>query len=140
MSRNQCLLRHGQASVWVGISGDQLLGPAVLPNRLSGVVYHRILVNDLLVLLEHVPLHQQHMWLMHDGAPPNFLHIVRQHLNQTLVEQWTGSGGQVNWPDRSPDLNPLDFWLWGHLKTLVYSALINDLITAMSRECVRRFE
>jgi hypothetical protein len=24
-------------------------------------------------------------------------------------------------------LNPLDFWLWGHLKTLVYSALINDL-------------
>lgn len=25
------------------------------------------------------------------------------------------------------DLNPLDFWQWGRLKTLVYSTLINDL-------------
>ncbi|EFN72370.1 hypothetical protein EAG_16088, partial [Camponotus floridanus] len=25
---------------------------------------------------------------------------------------------------RSSDLNPLDFYLWGHLKTIVYSAPI----------------
>jgi hypothetical protein len=27
-------------SVWVGILGDQLLGPVVLPNRLTGSVCH----------------------------------------------------------------------------------------------------
>jgi hypothetical protein len=44
--------------VWVGIIDDQLLGPVVLPNRLTGAVYHSFLVNDLPVLFEHVPLHQ----------------------------------------------------------------------------------
>jgi hypothetical protein len=38
-----------------------------------------------------------------------------------------GRGGPVNWPARSPDLNLLDFWLWGHLKPLVYSDTIYDL-------------
>ena len=25
------------------------------------------------------------------------------------------------WPPRSPDLTPLDFFLWGHVKTIVYA-------------------
>jgi hypothetical protein len=49
------------------------------------------------------------MWFMHDGAPPHFLGIVREHLNLTFAEQWIGRGGPVNRPARSPDLNPLDF-------------------------------
>jgi hypothetical protein len=55
-------------NVWLGI------GLAVLPNRLSGAVYHRFLVNDLLLLLEHVPPlhHRQHMWFMLVWAPPYF--------------------------------------------------------------------
>jgi hypothetical protein len=120
-------------NVWVDIIGDQLLGPVVLPNRQTGAMYHRFLVNDLPVLLEHVLLHQQHMWFMHDGAPPHFISTVTQHLNQTFGKQWIRHGGPVNWPARSPDLNPLDFWLWGHLKTLVYSALFSDLEVLQQR-------
>ena len=29
-----------------------------------------------------------------------------------------------SWPARSPDLNPLDFHLWGHLKSIVYATSI----------------
>jgi hypothetical protein len=95
------------------------------------------LVNDLPVLLEHVPLHQrrQHMWFKHDGAPPHFLRIARQDLNQTFGGQWTGRGGPVNWPAWSADLNPLHFWLWGHLKTLVYSAPITELKQRVENAC-----
>jgi hypothetical protein len=129
MSRNQRLLRYRLVNVWVGIFGDQLL-----PNRLTGVVYHHFLVNYLAVLLEHMPLHQrQHMWFMHDGAPPQFLRTVRQHLSQTFGEQWIRRRGPVNWPARSPDLNPLDFWPYGHLNTSVYSALINDFKVLQQR-------
>jgi hypothetical protein len=32
----------------------------------------------------------------------------------------------VSWPPRSPDLTPLDFYLWGHLKTVVYATPVND--------------
>jgi hypothetical protein len=128
----------GEFLIWlvtgVGILGLHLLGPVVLPNRLTGAVYHLLLVNDLPVLLEHVPLHQrQHTGFMHYGAPPHFLRIVGQHLNQTFGEQWIGRWGPVNWSARSPDLNPLDFWLWGHLNTLVYSAPISDLVVLQQR-------
>ena len=32
-----------------------------------------------------------------------------------------GRGGPIPWPARSPDLTPLDFWLWGYLKGIVYA-------------------
>ena len=73
------------------------------------------------------------MWFMHDGGPPHFLHIVRRHLTQAFNEQWIGQEGPVVWPARSLDLNPLDFWLWGHLKTLVYSTPVNDINTLQDR-------
>jgi hypothetical protein len=110
----------------VGILDDQLLGPVVLPNRLSGAVYHHFLVNDLAVLLELVPLHQRHVVHTY-GELSHILHIVRQHLNQTFSEQWIGHRGSVILPSRSSELNPLDFWLWKHLKTLVYLAPMSDL-------------
>ena len=31
----------------------------------------------------------------------------------------SGRGGPLEWPARSPDLTPMDFWLWGYLKEKV---------------------
>ena len=31
---------------------------------------------------------------------------------------WLGSRGPIEWPSRSPDSTPCDFFLWGHLNTL----------------------
>ncbi|GBN20883.1 hypothetical protein AVEN_5412-1 [Araneus ventricosus] len=36
-----------------------------------------------------------------------------------MPARWVGRGGPVAWPPRSPDLNPLDFFFWGHMKSLV---------------------
>ena len=33
---------------------------------------------------------------------------------------------QVAWSARFPDLNPLDFHLWGHLKSIVYATSIES--------------
>jgi hypothetical protein len=32
---------------------------------------------------------------------------------------------RATWPPRSPDLNPLDFYLWGYLETLAYAAPVD---------------
>jgi hypothetical protein len=53
---------------------------------------------------------------MHDGAPGHFSRAVRYVLNNTHHDRWIGRGGSTAWPPRSADLNPLDFWVWGHLK------------------------
>uniref|UniRef100_A0A1Y1MEB7 Tc1-like transposase DDE domain-containing protein n=1 Tax=Photinus pyralis TaxID=7054 RepID=A0A1Y1MEB7_PHOPY len=63
---------------------------------------------------------------------------VREFLDEKFPGQWIGRRGPIEWPARSPDLTPLDFFLWGHLKSVVYKtepASINDLRYRIVREC-----
>lgn len=55
---------------------------------------------------------------------------MRAYLDSEFGDKWIGRGGPVNWPARSPDLTPLDFYLWAELKRLVYTEearSVNDL-------------
>ena len=100
--------------------------PAVLPNRLTGRAYVDFLQNELPLLLEEVPLVKRMcMVFQHDGAPAHYSRLVTHHLNLTFPEQWIGRGGHVQWPPTSPDLTPLDFCLWGWMKSEVYKEEVN---------------
>jgi hypothetical protein len=66
------------------------------------------------------------MWYMHDGAAGHFSLAVRDVLSNTYHDIWIGRGGPTAWPPRSQDLNPLDLYLWGHLKSLVYTAPVDN--------------
>ncbi|KAJ8882509.1 hypothetical protein PR048_014320 [Dryococelus australis] len=95
---------------------------------------HDFIVNEFPVLLEDVPcLQRLEMWFMHDGAPAHFLRNVREHLAQAFNGRWIGRGGPVTWLSRSPGLNSLDLWLWGHLKSLMYATLMNDVQALQER-------
>jgi hypothetical protein len=61
----------------------------------------------------------QDIWFQHDGAPSHFGTNVRQYYDATFLARWIGRRGAIEWP-RSPDLTPLDFFLWGYLKSKVY--------------------
>ena len=54
-----------------------------------------------------------------DGAPAHFSRQVRQFLNAHFPGRWIGRGGPIAWPARSPDLNVLDFFIWGFVKSLI---------------------
>ena len=57
-----------------------------------------------------------------DGAPPHCSGEAMQWLKETFGEDSLISRNSgFNWPPYSPDLNPLDFYLWGYLKSRVYS-------------------
>ena len=47
--------------------------------------------------------------------------FIQEEVNETFPNRWIGRGGPIAWPARSPDLNPLDFFLWGHMKSIVYA-------------------
>ena len=53
---------------------------------------------------------------MQDGAPPHFALTVRAWLDQHFSGRWLGRRGPHEWPPRSPDLTPCDFYLWGYTK------------------------
>lgn len=121
-------------NVWVGILNDTLLGPYILPNRLSAQSYIVFLRDVLPDLLQDVPLQQRlDLWFQHDGAPAHFANDVREHLNLVFREKWIGRGGPIPWPPRSPDLTPVDFSIWGQMKQLVYSTPVVDEMDLVAR-------
>jgi hypothetical protein len=83
--------------------------------------YLQFLQEQLPVLLQNVPLQlRANMGFQHDGAPPHKARIVQQYLNKTYGGNWIGINGPVLLTPKSPDLIPLDFFLWGTLKNRVY--------------------
>jgi hypothetical protein len=61
---------------------------------------------------------------MHGSASAHFSRAVRDVINNTYHDQWRRRQGPVAWPPRSPHLNPLDFYPWGHVKSLVYASSV----------------
>lgn len=105
-----------------------LIEPHILPDRLTGESYLNFLRKDLPVLLVELPLNiRQKMWLLQDGAPPHFNRKVRLFLDQTFPNRWFGRNGPVQWPPRSPDLTPCDFFLWGYMKSLVFRTPVETM-------------
>ncbi|XP_070521818.1 uncharacterized protein [Cardiocondyla obscurior] len=109
-----------QLHVWAGVIENQIIGPYFLPPRLNGERYAYFLENDLPPLLENLPLNVRlRLIYQQDGAPPHFSRNAQQVLNNRFAGRWMGRGGPITWPARSPDLNVLDYFVWGHIKAQV---------------------
>ena len=124
MERNS--QHHLSVNVWCSVLDNQLIGPAVLPNRLTGRTYIDFLQNELPLLWEEVLLAKRMcMVFQHVRAPAHYSCLVMHHLNLTLPKRWIGHGGHIQWPPRSPDLTPFDFCLWGWMKSEAYKEKVN---------------
>ena len=54
--------------------------------------------------------------------------------------QWIGRVGPIPWPPRSPNLTPLDFFVWGFLKQEVYCTeviCLQDLSTQFDAAIIK---
>lgn len=51
------------------------------------------------------------MWFQNDVAPCHYYGPVRTHLTQQFSRWWIGRKGPIEWPARSLDLNPIDFFV-----------------------------
>lgn len=119
---------HFGINVWCGIVGRHLVGPYFYEGALTGARYLDFLQNHLPLLLEHVPLQiRRNLWFQLDGAPCHNAAIVQNYLNEFYHGRWLGTHGPLKFPPRSPDLTPLDFFLWGTLKNIVYKTKSNNL-------------
>ena len=62
----------------------------------------------------------EHTWYQQDGAPAHTADVVVAEPNTMFDGQWIGRRGPVNWPARSPDFNPMDFFVWDFVKEDIY--------------------
>jgi hypothetical protein len=64
------------------------------------------------------------IWFQQDGATAHTATTVQSWLRERFQKRFMD---KKVWPPRSPDLNPCDFFLWGHLKALVYDPIPSTL-------------
>lgn len=125
-------------NVWAGILGNEIIGPIFIEDNLTGQLYLNLLENVIDPLItqslesqvdeeDNPLLDEQNLHFQQDGAPPHYALHVRQWLDQRYPDKWIGRRGALEWPARSPDLTPLDFFLWGYLKTMVYKTPLHDI-------------
>lgn len=77
--------------------------------------------NDSLLFLSQASALPQRQNFEQDTAPPYFALIVHHYLGEKRGSRWTGRGGLVAWPLRSPDLTACDLYLYGYIKNRVFS-------------------
>lgn len=112
--------RPQKLNVWAGILGETIVGPFFIEGNLNGVKYLEMLQEHIVPAINEIVQGTFNPVFQQDGAPPHYNVNVRTFLDQQFPGQWIGRRGAIEWPPRSPDLAPLDFFFWGFLKSKVY--------------------
>lgn len=113
--------QHEQkVNVWAGILGNSIVGPFFIDGNLNGQKYLEMLEQNIVPAINGIAQDLYDPIFQQDGAPPHYHLTVRNFLNERFPGRWIGRRGAIEWPARSPDLTPLDFFFWGFLKSKVY--------------------
>lgn len=91
------------------------------PNRPNGKRYELLI--DRIVAQLHAQLSPEDFrkcWWQQDGASSHTagdsLGAIQEHFGTRIISR----GATLNWPAHSPNLNPLDYWFWAHLRSRLY--------------------
>ena len=131
MGDQEHLRKTSKVIVWCGITCNRVIGLFFFhETTITADVY-------LDLLTEYVapqPIDSQPTIIFQqDGALPHWGLRVRQFLNKTFSDRWIGRDGPISWPPRSPDITPLDFFLWGYVKDIVYRIKVRDITDLKQR-------
>ena len=90
----------------------------------NGARYRNMITQFFLPKLDDIDV--ANMWFQQDNATCYIANETIQLLHETFPSRIFSRFGDQKWPPRSCDLIPLDFFLWGYLKSNVY---INNTTT-----------
>ena len=128
--------------VWVGLVGDNtIISPFFFHGNVNEDSYLQMINNQVVPELQRYGRGRNgavlRKWWFQDGAPAHRRRDVRDRLQELFPNRVVALGHQPEWPARSPDLTPLDFFLWGYLKEKVYHTVpanLDDLRNRINRE------
>lgn len=114
-----------RATVWCGFWAGGVIGPFFFENEagnavtVNGLRYRNMITEFLWPQLEGLDLDD--MWFQQDGATCHTAHETIDLLEEQFPDRIISRNSDVNWPPRSCDLTPCDFFLWGFVKSQVYA-------------------
>ncbi|GFX48899.1 putative transposable element [Trichonephila clavipes] len=90
-----------------------------LLHKFNGDRYRAMITNFFIPELNNHDV--QELWFQQDGATCHTARATIDLLKDTFGDRLISRFGPLNWPPRSCDLTPLDYFLWGYVKSLVYA-------------------
>ncbi|GFV85766.1 putative transposable element [Trichonephila clavipes] len=118
-------LHPEKLTVWCALWAGGIIGPYFFKTdeghnvTVNGDRYRAMITNFFIPELNNHDV--QELWLQPDGATCHTARATIDLLKDTLGDRLILRFGPVNWPPRSCDLTPLDYFLWGYVKSLVYA-------------------
>ncbi|GFY32377.1 uncharacterized protein TNCV_3558851 [Trichonephila clavipes] len=110
-------LHPEKLTVWCALwAGGILQGHNVTVN---GDRYRAMITNCFIPELSNHDV--QELWFQQDGATCHTARAAIDLLKDTFGDRLISRYGPVNWSTRSCDLTPLDYFLCGYVKSLVYA-------------------
>ncbi|GFT45004.1 uncharacterized protein TNCV_1575621 [Trichonephila clavipes] len=112
-------------TVWCALWAGGIIGPYFFKNdeghnvTVNGDRYRAMITNFFIPELNNHDV--QELWFQQDGATCHTACATIDLLKDTFGDRLISRFGPVNWPPRSCDLTPLDYFLWGYVKSLVYA-------------------
>lgn len=124
-----------KVTVWCGMSGNRLYGPFFFEDAQTGnaCTITKEIYTEMLETVMNVDIAPD-IWFQQDGATAHTSLIARNWLKSRFGNKVISHHTDFPWPARSPDLSPLDFFLWSYVKEKVFSRRpnnINDLKIAV---------
>ncbi|GFT66837.1 transposable element Tc3 transposase [Trichonephila clavipes] len=117
-------LHPEKLTVWCALWAGGIIGPYFFKNdeghnvTVNGDRYRAMITNFLIPELNNHDV--QELWFQQDGATCHTARATIDLLKDTFGDRLISRFGPVNWPPRSCDLTPLNYFLWGYVKSLVY--------------------
>lgn len=113
-----------KVTVWCGFWAGGVIGPYFFENEAGDAVTingarYRVMLQDFL-WQQLDDFDEEDVWFQQDGATSHTAGETIQLLHTRFPARVISRFGDQNWPPRSCDLTPLDFFLWGYLKSKVY--------------------
>ncbi|GFU50285.1 transposable element Tcb2 transposase [Trichonephila clavipes] len=118
-------LHPEKLTVWCALWAGGIIGPYFFKNdaghndTVNGDRYRAMITNFFIPELNNHDV--QELWFQQDGATFQTARAAIDLLKDTFGDRLISRFGPVNWPPRSCDLAPLDYFLWGYVKSLVYA-------------------
>lgn len=85
--------------------------------------------------LQNFPGYNQRTWFQQDEATSHTSNRSLARVRDFFPNKLISRQGDINRPPRSPDLTPMDFFLWGYVKSKVYANKPTSL--AQLKEIIR---
>jgi hypothetical protein len=107
--------------VWIAISRRRIIGPTFFEQTVTAPRCRNMLEQCVNELYDD---ELQDGYFQHDNASAHTAYATRQYIEEFYADQVIGYG---KWPPRSPDLTPLDYFLFGYLKNTIYQNRLHTI-------------